>query len=100
MGRMEQLLRDAAQRAVRYLRGLPDRPVAASPQALARLAELDVPLPDKPMADQDVLALLDEVVGPATTAMAGPRYFGFVIGGTVPGAPPPHLPARGLGPKS
>src|SRR5207248_3125282 len=86
MGRMEQLLRDAAQRAVRYLRGLPDRPVAASPQALARLAELDVPLPDKPMADQDVLALLDEVVGPATTAMAGPRYFGFVIGGTLPAA--------------
>src|SRR5437763_6084818 len=86
MGRMEQLLRDAAQRAVRYLRGLPDRPVAASPQALARLAELDVPLPDKPMADQDVLALLDEVVGPARTAMAGPRYFGFVIGGTLPPA--------------
>ena len=83
---MEQLLRDAAQRAVRYLRELPDRPVAASPQALARLAELDVPLPDKPMADHDVLALLDEVVGPATTAMAGPRYFGFVIGGTLPAA--------------
>jgi glutamate/tyrosine decarboxylase-like PLP-dependent enzyme len=83
---MEQLLTDTAQRALRYLRGLPDRPVPPGPQPLARLAELDFPLPDKPIADADVVALLDEVVGPATVAMAGPRYFGFVIGGTLPAA--------------
>src|SRR5690242_2417831 len=86
MGQVEELLRDAAERALRYLRELPGRPVAAPAEAVARLAELDVALPDKPMAEQDVLALLDEVVGPATVAMAGPRYFGFVIGGSLPAA--------------
>jgi glutamate/tyrosine decarboxylase-like PLP-dependent enzyme len=31
-----------------------------------------------------VLALLDEIGSPATVASAGPRYFGFVIGGALP----------------
>ncbi len=30
------------------------------------------------------MRLLDELGSPATTAMAGPRFFGFVIGGTLP----------------
>jgi glutamate/tyrosine decarboxylase-like PLP-dependent enzyme len=83
---MEQLLQDAARRALRYLHDLPDRPVAARPDAVARLAELDVPFPEKPTGDAEVLALLDEVVGPATTASAGPRYYGFVTGGSLPTA--------------
>jgi glutamate/tyrosine decarboxylase-like PLP-dependent enzyme len=33
-----------------------------------------------------VLAELDELVTPATMAMAGPRFFGFVIGGSLPAA--------------
>ena len=28
--------------------------------------------------------MLDELGSPATTAMAGPRFFGFVIGGSLP----------------
>src|SRR5690348_7103742 len=32
----------------------------------------------------DVLARLDEVGSPATMASAGPRHFGFVIGGSLP----------------
>jgi glutamate/tyrosine decarboxylase-like PLP-dependent enzyme len=32
------------------------------------------------------LALLDQVASPATMAMAGPRFFGFVIGGAHPSA--------------
>ena len=36
------------------------------------------------MNDLDVMALLDRVGSPATVSMAGPRYFGFVIGGSLP----------------
>jgi glutamate/tyrosine decarboxylase-like PLP-dependent enzyme len=53
---------------------------------MAALSKLDGPLPQGPMDPKRVLALLDEVVGPATVAMAGPRYFGFVIGGSLPTA--------------
>lgn len=78
------LLRDAALRASRYLESVGDRPVAPSAAAVERLAALDVPLPETPAEGRAVLAELDEIVGPATMAMAGPRFFGFVIGGALP----------------
>jgi glutamate/tyrosine decarboxylase-like PLP-dependent enzyme len=46
--------------------------------------ELDAPIPEGPQDPAAVLAKLDEVVSPATMAMAGPRFFGFVIGGSLP----------------
>lgn len=82
--REPSLLADAATRAQRYLDGLPDRPVAPSPQALAALAQLDRPLPDGPSDAAGVIDRLDQIVSPATVAMAGPRFFGFVIGGALP----------------
>jgi glutamate/tyrosine decarboxylase-like PLP-dependent enzyme len=81
---MQRLLEDAAHRARRYLESLPERPVRPDPAAVQRLAELDVALPNEGMPGADVLKLLDERVGPATMAMAGPRFFGFVIGGALP----------------
>ncbi len=78
------LLADAARRAARYLDALGDRPVAPAPAALAALAELDRPLPEAPAEPSAVLDELDRLVSPATTAMAGPRYFGVVIGGSLP----------------
>ena len=80
-----QLLADAALRAQAYLDALATRAVAPAPEAVARLAALDVPLPERAGAPADVLAELDELA-PATMAMAGPRFFGFVIGGCAPGA--------------
>jgi glutamate/tyrosine decarboxylase-like PLP-dependent enzyme len=78
------LLQDAAGRAARYLEALPDRTVAPSAAAVERLASLDVPFPDGPTDARAVVAELDAVVSPATMAMAGPRFFGFVIGGALP----------------
>jgi glutamate/tyrosine decarboxylase-like PLP-dependent enzyme len=80
----QRLLEDAAARAARYLAGLSDRAVAPTAAALARLVELDAPIPDGPQDPAAVLARLDEVMSPATMAMAGPRFFGFVIGGSLP----------------
>src|SRR5215471_12883423 len=70
----------AAEAALRYLDGLAERPVAPSPEALARLPELGGPLPEHPTPAVDAIRLLDAVASPATVASAGGRYFGFVIG--------------------
>jgi glutamate/tyrosine decarboxylase-like PLP-dependent enzyme len=81
---MDELLHDSADRAIRYLEGLPDRSVAPEPQALAALQRFDEPLPEHPDDPERVIALLDEAGSPATMATAGPRFFGFVIGGSQP----------------
>jgi glutamate/tyrosine decarboxylase-like PLP-dependent enzyme len=78
------LLTDAAVRAARYLSQIQDRSVAPSREALAGLARLGLPLPDRGLPADQVLALLDEVGSPATLATAGPRFYGFVIGGSLP----------------
>jgi glutamate/tyrosine decarboxylase-like PLP-dependent enzyme len=79
-----RLLLDAAERARRYLDGLDARGVAPLPDAVTRLRELDVDLPQGSTPPAQVLAELDEYVSPATMAMAGRRFFGFVIGGALP----------------
>src|SRR5439155_14851942 len=53
------------------------------PAVVAHLAELDIPLPDHPSPADETVALLDSY-NAATMAMAGPRFFGFVMGGALP----------------
>ncbi len=81
---MSDLLFDAAARSARYLADLGERRVSPFPDAVERLAELDVPLPQFGLEAHRVLKQLDEYGSPATMAMAGPRFFGFVIGGSLP----------------
>ena len=82
----KELLEDAARRAAEYLQSLAERAVAPSTAAVAGLDVLDEALPEQPTDPARVLAMLDETVSPATMAMAGPRFFGFVIGGSLPAA--------------
>ena len=79
------ILDDAARRARAYLNGLSERPVAPRAAAVAALRQLDEALPAGPSDWADTLGLLDRVVSPATLATAGGRFFGFVIGGALPG---------------
>lgn len=81
---MRTLLFDAAERAARYLADLDERAVAPTPDAVARLSAFEQPLPDGPTDPAEMLAELDAIGSPATMAMAGPRFFGFVIGGALP----------------
>ncbi|MFA4965904.1 MAG: pyridoxal-dependent decarboxylase, partial [Thermoleophilia bacterium] len=81
---MDELLRTTAERAIRYVNELPERRVAPDAAALAGLERFDEPLPDGPDDPERVIALLDEAGSPATVASAGPRFFGFVIGGSHP----------------
>ncbi len=80
---MSELRIAAAKRAMRYLEGLNERGVAPDTAVVARLAELDIPLPDHPSPADATVAQLDSYSA-ATMAMAGPRFFGFVIGGVLP----------------
>lgn len=81
---MRELLENAAQRALSYLESLATRQVAPSPEAVRSLPILDSPLPEGFTPPEQVLELLDTAVSPATMAMAGPRFFGFVIGSSLP----------------
>jgi glutamate/tyrosine decarboxylase-like PLP-dependent enzyme len=80
------LLRRTTEIATSFLDSLPDRPVG-QPVDLAALREaMDGPLPDAPVDPRTVVDDLARTAGAGLFGTAGPRYFGFVIGGGVPAA--------------
>ncbi len=83
---MDELMHDACERASRYLADLGRRRVSPAPAYLAGLAAFGLPLQDEPIEPALVLEELDRLGSPATVASAGGRYFGFVIGGSLPAA--------------
>lgn len=79
-----RLLEDAARRGIAYRETCAGRSVAPKPDAVAAVGRFVEALPVEGKDDEDVLAMLDEIGSPASIAMAGPRFFGFVIGGSLP----------------
>ena len=79
-----KLMREAAERGIRYRESLDGRKVGPTPEAIAAVAGFDEALPEEGRSAAGTLALLDEIGSPASVAMAGPRFFGFVIGGSLP----------------
>jgi glutamate/tyrosine decarboxylase-like PLP-dependent enzyme len=82
--KLRSLLLDAAERATAYRESLSDRPVAPSSDAVDAAVSFVEAMPVEGTDDKAVLAMLDDIGSPATMSMAGPRFFGFVIGGSLP----------------
>ena len=81
-----RLLALAADLAARYLESLPSRPVGRPVEAASLRSALGRPLPDDGVDPVTVVRELARDADPGLVASAGPRYFGFVIGGTLPAA--------------
>lgn len=78
------LIASADQRARDYLASSATRRVFPDEPTIDRLATFDEPFFLEGRPAEETLALLDRVGSPATVASNGPRYFGFVIGATLP----------------
>jgi glutamate/tyrosine decarboxylase-like PLP-dependent enzyme len=84
MNDTDALLTRAARHATDYLATVDDRPVRAESSGDDLRRALGGPLPER---GEDPAAVLDRLAGAGrtgTVATQGPRYFGFVVGGSYP----------------
>ena len=79
-------LERAAELGIEYIESIADRPVAPASSIDELREALDLPLPDGPTDAATVVEELARDVEPGLTQVSGGRYFGFVIGGSVPAA--------------
>ncbi|HVH54108.1 MAG TPA: aminotransferase class V-fold PLP-dependent enzyme [Actinomycetota bacterium] len=77
-------LRQAAQMAIAYLSEMAKRPVGRPIDPDTLRATLGGDLPERGEGPEQVLERLARDADPGLVATAGPRYFGFVIGGSLP----------------
>ena len=80
----DPLLRETAVLALDFFESLAERPVGPPVDLEALRAAFIMPLPDEGESPQRVIAELARAAAPGIVASAGPRYFGFVNGGSVP----------------
>lgn len=80
------LLGEAARHACAFLDGLPDRPVGALADVATLRRTLGGPLPARPSDPSRIIDQFVNAADPGIVASAGPRFFGFVTGGSLPAA--------------
>lgn len=85
MGDLRTLLSWTADRVADYRGSLGERAVQPPVDAAEIRRRLDA-LRDEPTPAAEVLERLVSVIDPVVTATAGPRYFGFVVGGALDAA--------------
>ncbi len=84
---MDRSALDAAHAAaVRYLENVGSRPVGSTADAVSMRAALGGPLPEYGEPAGRVVEELARRADPGIVATGGPRFYGFVIGGSVPAA--------------
>lgn len=81
---MEKIIDSFSEIAKRYTRSIVNRRVFPSSEDIDNLSLFDIPLQTNPIDPLDVIKELDAVGSPGTVANTGNRYFGFVIGGSLP----------------
>jgi aromatic-L-amino-acid decarboxylase len=84
--RWAEVLEHACRLSVDFLDGLPERPVAPRQGASAIFDALDRPVPAHAADPRAVIDELAAAVEPGLTAMPSGRFFGWVIGGSLPAA--------------
>jgi glutamate/tyrosine decarboxylase-like PLP-dependent enzyme len=84
--RERELFRQAADYAADFLETLDTRPIREQAEAEELYAALGGPLPEDGLDDRAVLASLVEESDPGLVASQSGRYFGFVVGGSLPAA--------------
>ena len=80
----EKALELASTFAQDYLNSLNKRSVAPSSDAIDAIYELQSDIPDKGVDASIIIEELHRLGSPATVATAGARYFGLVVGGSLP----------------
>ena len=81
---MDELLAQAAARAIAYTRERSDRSVFPDADSVEGLSAFVEPLPEEGTDPHDVIAQLDTVGSPGTVVSGAGQYYGFVTGGTLP----------------
>jgi glutamate/tyrosine decarboxylase-like PLP-dependent enzyme len=81
-----KLLERAAELAADYVESLPTRPVQAAASYHDMVVAFSEPLPEHGRDPAEVLEHIAATAEPGLVAMSSGRYFGFVVGGSVPAA--------------